>query len=167
MGNTVFEFLALTDSDIISYEESAPVFNETDDSIRKEKIILSSFHDEKLGSSVESLDVAIYINGKWQILDIEDMIDGYNEIPLGYVLGDNDYERVMVIIRRMSSMILDKEKFGVTSYVYFKMPDRYKNLETDKSLIGRLAKHQVFLDGSVEMLSRLSDLGISIPDVSI
>ena len=162
MSGTVFEFIDLTLDDIVSYEKNSPIFNATDDSIRKEKIILTSFHDEKLGSSVESLDVALYKDGKWCILDIEDMIDGYNEIPIGYVIGDNEYERVMVIIRRMSSMVLDKEKFGATSYVYFKMPDVYRHLENDKSLIGKLAKYRVVLDGSDEMFCKLNDMGIKV-----
>lgn len=146
---TEFEFKSLTDKDIESYVKDARVFNMSRESIEKEKIVLASFSDEKLGDSEEKLDIAIFLKNKgWKLLDIDDKIKSYNEIPLGYLLQDIDYDRVLVVIRRMSNMILDKSDGNVSMFIYCVVSPEFKGIENNPSLIGSLARHRIYLDGT-------------------
>ena len=83
-----FSFNEVSLSDIEKYANSSNVFNLSEDDILKEVITLASFHDENLGSSEEKLDLAIYNNKEWKLLDIEDKIGDNNQIPLSYLIKD-------------------------------------------------------------------------------
>jgi hypothetical protein len=143
-----FIFNKITEDEVEEYAESSNVFNLSEDDIMKEKVILASFSDEKFGSSEEKLDIAIFNNNAWHVIDIDEKIKGYNEIPLGYVLNGKDFSRVLVLVRRMSTFIVDRKKEGYHSYVFCKVPEKYKEVSKDKALFGLLAKNQVYLDGS-------------------
>ena len=143
-----FSFNEVSLSDIEKYANSSNVFNLSEDDILKEVITLASFHDENLGSSEEKLDLAIYNNKEWKLLDIEDKIGDNNQIPLSYLLKDISFSRVLVLIRRMSSMLLDRKQTGVSSYILCKVKDKYKDVHLDKALFGLLAKSHVYLDQS-------------------
>lgn len=147
-----FIFNKVTAEDLEKYSKEANVFNMSEEDIKKEKVILTSFDDEKLGSSKESLDVAVYNNGTWEWLDIADKIEGYNEIPIGYLLDDIEYTRVLVLIRRMSSMLLDVKKDGYNTYILCKIGKDFEgiDLDNDKSLLGLMAKSHIYLDESEE-----------------
>ena len=160
MDRAIFDFSRLTIENIETWERKSNIFNMTKDGISKEKVILSSFYDERLGESVERLDVAVSKDGKWEILDIDDKIEGYNEIPLGYVLENVSYDKVMVILRRLSSMIIDKEKSGVSTFIYYKVDDKYRDVVDNKTLLGKLASNKICLDDSDEMFDKLRKIGI-------
>lgn len=141
-----FVFNKVTNKEAEEYASKSNVFNLSEDDIMKEKIILASFSDERFGSSEEKLDVAVFANNEWNVIDIDEMVKGYNEIPLGYVLKDRQFSRVLVLVRRMSTFIVDRKKEGYHSYVFCKVPDKYKDVSKDKALFGLLAKNQVYLD---------------------
>lgn len=145
-----FVFNEITNEDIENYVSISNVFNLSEEDILKEKIELASFSDERLGASEEKLDVALFYNNSWNLLDIEDKIKDYNEIPLGYILDGEVFSRVLVLIRRMSTVLVDRKKGGFNSYILCKVPDKYKSVSQDKALFGLLAKNQVYLDGSEE-----------------
>ena len=145
-----FVFNKIGIGDVEEYASSSNVFNLSEEDILKEKIQITSFSDEKLGASEEKLDVAVFNDNQWSILDIEDKVKDYNEIPLGYLLEDRDFSRVLVLIRRMSTVLLDRKRDGYNSYVFCKVPEKYKNVSQDKALFGLLAKSHVYLDGSEE-----------------
>ena len=110
---------------------------------------------------MEKLDVAVYYNGEWSILDIDDKVRGYNEIPLGYLLQGVPYEKVLVILRIMSTMLTDKVKSSVITYMYYSVSEKYRDIQYNKALFGKLAKNRVCLDDSEEMHKSLRGLGIS------
>lgn len=154
--NTEFEFNKVTREDIDNYLKTSHVFNNVKETIEKERVALASFDDERLGSSMEKLDVAVCRNGVWEVLDIEDKISGYNEVPLGYLLSGLDYDGVLIILRKMSNMILDKCKSSITHYRYHVLSDAYKEVEEDLSLYGVLAKNHIALS-SPEAVSLQAD----------
>lgn len=147
---TDFVFDELQVRDVIEYANNAAIFNYTRDRIDKEKVTLVSFDDEKLGSSTEKLDLAVCDKfGYWSILDIEDDIKGYNEIPLGYVTKGIDYKFLLVVIRAMSNMVLDKVRDSVKAYMYCKVEDFLSGIE-DSIFQGTLAKDRICLNGTLE-----------------
>ena len=143
-----FVFNKVTENDIDKYVSNANVFNMSDEEIKREKVILSSFEDEKFGSSFEKLDIAVYNDGTWSWLDIDDKIEGYNEIPVGYLLEDIVYSRVLILVRRMSTMVLDTKRDGYNAYILCKMGKEFENvnLSEDRALLGLLAKSHIYLD---------------------
>ena len=151
-----FVFNKVTEDDLETYTKDANVFNMSEEDIKKEKVILTSFEDEKLGSSQETLDIAVYNDGKWSWLDIADKIAGYNEIHIGYVLEGIDYTRVLVLVRRMSSMILDTKHDGFSSYILCKIGKDFdlSSVSEDKALMGLLAKSHIFLDEDVDSVKQ-------------
>lgn len=155
----IFTFNPIQLEDILGYEKSSNVFNMSESDIEKERVLLASFDDEKLGSSIEKLDIAIKVGGQWELLDVEDKIKGYNEIPLGYVLKGVLYDEVMIILRRMSTMKLDRVSSGVTTYIYYKTCYA-DNLANNPSLLGRLASNKIRLDGSNESREMMKNIGI-------
>lgn len=155
----VFTFNPISLDDVVKYAEDCKVFNSLKEDIEKEKIMLASFSDEKLGSSMEKLDLAVFSNGEWKILDIDKKIEGYNEIPLGYLISSVNYDKVMVILRRMSTMVLDKVKEGISTYIYNAIPEKYRSLNGNASMIGMLAKNRISLDDSDEMYKRIEESG--------
>lgn len=142
-----FVFNKLTQKDIEKYADKAYVFNKERSGIMKEKVLLGSVSDDRFGSSEEKLDVAVRENGmNWELLDIEDKIKGYNEIPLGYVINDEDFDEVLVIIRRMSNFAFDEKNHSDTSYIYTVMNDEYKNLPMFPAVSGMLAANKIRLN---------------------
>ena len=159
--NTIFQFNPISVNFVKGLESSSNVFNITRCNLEKEKVLLAFFEDEKLGSSAERLDVAIGMNEEWSVLDIEDKVEGYNEIPLGYILSGAEYDKVMVILRRMSNMVLDKKKEGITHYIYNILPDIYEDLPN--KFYGFLASNKICIDGSEDMMSKVE----KIPDCKL
>lgn len=153
-----FTFNPISKEYVEELESSSNIFNMTKQDIEKEKVVLASFEDEKLGSAVEKLDLAVYLDGVWCLLDIDDKIEGYNEIPIGYLVKDVSYDRIMVILRRMSTMVLDKVKEGISTYIYSKVPDKYQDVQNDKRFMGFLAKNHIYLDGSDDMYEKVNNL---------
>lgn len=151
-----FVFNKVTEEDLDRYTKDANVFNMSEDDIKKEKIILTSFEDEKLGSSRETLDIAVYNDGEWSWIDIEDKIKDYNEIPVGYVLEGIDYTRVLVLVRRMSSMLLDTKRDGYSAYILCKVGKDFDvvSLNDDKALLGLLAKSHIYLDENIDSVKQ-------------
>lgn len=129
------------------------IFNITRSLLLKEKVELISFEDERLGSSKEILHIFIRKGGEeiWDSLDIKDKIEGYNEIPLGYILGDiDDYSDVMVYIQRESSVLLDRVSKGATVYSYHIVSDKYERLCSDMSIVGALASKSITLEDDID-----------------
>lgn len=151
----IFTFNKLTLDEIKELVDSSYIFNKTKESIDSEKITLVSFSDERLGSSVEKLDVAVFKDGEWEILDIDKKIEGYNEIPLSYLISSVTYDKVIVVIRRMSTMLLDTKKDGITSYILSVIPEKYRSIEDNPKLLGMLAKNRISLDDSEEMYHKI------------
>lgn len=159
---TEFKFAEVTQEQIKDFVNMSHVFNNTRGYIDSEKVILASFEDENLGDCVEKLDIAVYSHGEWILLDIEDKIREYNEIPLGYVLKDvkEDYTKVMVIIRRLSSMVLDTKREGVSAYIYNIIDDSLSSIEDEAYSIvyGILCRYNIALDMSDDMWGRIEKL---------
>jgi len=147
-----FIFNELTDDDIQYFVDKSKVFNVSLEEAKNEKITLLSMSDETLGASQEHLDIAIYNDNKWSILDIKDKVQDYNELPLGYLVSDKDFSRILIIVRRMSTLVLDTVKEGSNSYILCIVPDKYKGISKDKALFGLLAKNQVYLDEPEESI---------------
>lgn len=141
-----FIFNELKQEDLQSYIDKAYVFNMSEDDIIKEKVVITSFSDDSIGSAQEYLDVAVFFKNEWKILNILDKIDGYNEIPLGYLLENVEFDRVLVIIRRMSTVILDKSKESSSSIIYSKLNDDFIGIKGHPELIGKFAKYGIYLD---------------------
>lgn len=160
---TDFIFDSLDIKEVKNLAEKSSIFNYTRKRIDKEKVILISFDDEKLGSSMERLDFAVSDDFEnWEILDVEDRIKGYNEIPLGYVTDKMDYKYLLVIIRSMSNMIMDKVKSRITNYIYCVVDDKLSGIEDINPIQGLLAKNKIklignSLEGILENLSQLSE----------
>jgi hypothetical protein len=155
-----FIFNPITLEDIEELQSSSNIFNLTRDELEREKVILASFEDESLGSSKEHLDVAVFRDNSWRILDIESKIQNFNEIPIGYLIHDESCEKIMVIIRMMSSMLTDKVKSNIISYIYYIVPEKYSGISSNMSLFGNLAKNHICLDDSEETMKSLQKLGI-------
>lgn len=153
---TEFEFNKLTLDDIANYVEKSHVFNNMKETIEAEQIVLASFEDERLGSSQEKLDVAVCREGEWEILDTDKKIQGFTEIPLGYILYGVEYDKVLVILRKMSNMVLDRCKSSITYYMYHVLSDTYKEVEDNLPLYGILAKNRIPVD-SIDSLTKRID----------
>ena len=157
MSDSNFIFKRITKNDLIEYGKSSRVYNMTLEEIKSDKIFLTEFHDEMLGDSVEDLTVAIsksYHGNSWTKLNIREKIDGYNEIPLGYLLDGISFKRVLIIIRRMSNMILDRKIGNSSTSIYSLMDDKYKNLSKDRVLIGKLAQYRIFVHGNLNTVKK-------------
>lgn len=155
-----FIFSPLTQKDVEELDSSSNIFNMVREDVEHEKVILASYDDENLGSSVEHLDVAVYRDNQWHILDIESKMQDFNEIPLGYLIHDEECSKVMVIIRLMSSLLTDKVKSNIISYVYYIVPKKYGSIKDNKALFGNLAKNHICLDDSEQTAESLKKLGL-------
>lgn len=149
-----FVFNDLTDADVEKFAKEAYVFNRDKESIEKDKIILNSFSDEDLGDSVEKLDIAVKVGDKrWNLLKVNDKIEGYNEIPVGYLLSDTEYDKVLIIIRRMSNFLYDKSSTSSNSFIYSVVRDEYKDIVNHSDISGLLASKKIYLDKDFKELS--------------
>ena len=144
-----FVFDSLTLEDLIKYTSDSSVFNVTRDELRNTKIVLASFSDEKLGSAVERLDVAYKVGSKWSLVDMC-KAENYNEIPLEWLIGDiSSVSDCLVIIRRMSNMLLDKNKYSMSKYIYHVVDDKYKYITENPMIVGKLSRYGILVDGDV------------------
>ena len=139
--STEFMFNPISVEEVVKYVATSKVFNNVKESIEREKISLASFSDEAFGAAKEKLDVAVFHDGRWKVLEIDGLIEGFNEIPLGYVVGALEYDKVLIILRRMSTMMFDKNKEGISTYMYNVIEMKYKGLEENIALYGILAKN--------------------------
>lgn len=155
-----FIFNPLTIKDVEELESSSNIFNMSRVDMEKEKVTLASYEDESLGSSMENLDVAVYQDGEWHLLDIESKIQGYNEVPIGYLIDGYPCSKVMIIIRMMSSLLTDKVKSSTISYIYYIVPKKYGRVSENKALFGNLAKNHICLDDTEKTMESLKKLGI-------
>ena len=157
-----FIFDSLTLDDLIKYTSDSSVFNVTRDELKNTKIALASFSDEKLGSAVERLDVAYKVGSKWSLVDMCKAED-YNEIPLDWLIGDiSSVSDCLVIIRRMSNMLLDKNKYSMSKYIYHVVDDKYKYITENPMIVGKLSRYGILIDGGVEDI--ISNIEKSVKD---
>jgi len=145
-----FIFDSLTLGDLVKYVDTSKVFNITKGEFNQVKVYLASYEDEKLGSAVERLDVAYHIGNKWSLVDMT-KVEGFNEVPLSWLLSDvGDIDDCLVILRRMSNMVLDKNNYSLSTYIYHIVDDAYAFITSNALMNGKLARYGIMLDGSIE-----------------
>lgn len=145
-----FIFDSLTLDDLVKYVNTSKVFNITKGEFNQVKVYLASYEDEKLGSAVERLDVAYHVGNKWSLVDMN-KVDGFNEVPLSWLLSDvGDIDDCLVILRRMSNMVLDRSNASISTYIYHIVDDKYEFITSNALMNGKLARFGIKLDGSVE-----------------
>lgn len=157
-----FVFDSLTLDDLVKYTHDSNVFNVTRDDLKNTKITLASFSDEKLGSAIERLDVAYKVGSKWSLVDMC-KADDFNEVPLEWLIGDiSSVSDCLVIIRRMSNMLLDRNKYSMSKYIYHVVDDKYKYITENPMIVGKLSRYGVLIDGGVEDI--ISNIEKSVKD---
>lgn len=145
-----FIFDSLTLDDLVKYVNTSKVFNITKGEFNQVKVYLASYEDEKLGSADERLDVAYHVGNKWSLVDMN-KVDGFNEVPLSWLLSDvGDIDDCLVILRRMSNMVLDRSNASISTYIYHIVDDKYEFITSNALMNGKLARFGIKLDGSVE-----------------
>ena len=145
-----FVFDSLTLNDLVKYVDTSKVFNITKSEFNQVKVYLASYEDEKLGNAVERLDVACHIGNKWSLVDMS-KVEGFNEVPLSWLLSDvGDIDDCLVILRRMSNMVLDRNNSSLSTYIYHIVDDKYKFITSNALMNGKLARFGIKLDGSVD-----------------
>lgn len=145
-----FIFDSLTLDDLVKYVDTSKVFNITKGEFNQVKVYLASYEDEKLGSAVERLDVAYHIGNKWSLVDMT-KVEGFNEVPLSWLLSDvGDIDDCLVILRRMSNMVLDKNNSSLSTYIYHIVDDKYEFITSNALMNGKLARYGIMLDGSID-----------------
>lgn len=146
MGKSKFIFKKLTKDDIGKYIENARIFNMTKEDMLHEQIVLQSFDDDVLGSSREKMDIiALQKNSReWEILDLD--IDEFNLIPICSVLDIDKYEKLVIVIRKMSDMLMDKIQGRYDSYMYNIVDDKFNKLHEYPVLCGKLARYKIDLN---------------------
>lgn len=145
-----FVFKELSKDDLSEYEKSAKVFNVKKEDIERETISLVSFFDEKFGSSKENVCIATSFNGSDFEVVKKDFYSDYDYIELSDVLSGIKYDRVLIVIRRMSNMILDKVSSSVSCYIYSVIHKDFDKCVIPKNIIGILAKNVVYLSKNLE-----------------
>ena len=145
-----FVFDSLTLNDLVKYVDTSKVFNITKSEFNQVKVYLASYEDEKLGNAVERLDVACHIGNKWSLVDMS-KVEGFNEVPLSWLLSDvGDIDDCLVILRRMSNMVLDRNNASLSTYIYHIVDDKYEFITSNALMNGKLARFGIKLDGSVD-----------------
>ena len=145
-----FVFNSLTLNDLIKYVDTSKVFNITKSDFNQVKVYLASYEDEKLGNAVERLDVAYHIGNKWSLVDMS-KVEGFNEVPLSWLLSDvGDIDDCLVILRRMSNMVLDRNNASLSTYIYHIVDDKYGFITSNALMNGKLARFGIKLDGSID-----------------
>lgn len=159
-----FVFKELSKDDLLEYEKSAKVFNVKREDIENEEISLVSFFDDKFGSSKEDLCIAVSLNGSNFELVRKDFYSDYDYVKLLDVLDGVKYDRVLVIIRRMSNMIFDKVRSSVSCYIYSIINKDFENCVIPKNIVGVLAKNVVYLSKNIsetlEDISKREDISV-------
>lgn len=145
-----FIFDSLTLNDLVKYVDISKVFNITKGEFNRVKVYLASYEDEKLGNAVERLDVAYHVGNKWSLVDMS-KVEGFNEVPLSWLLSDvGDIDDCLVILRRMSNMVLDRNNASLSTYIYHIVDDKYGFITSNALMNGKLARFGIKLDGSVD-----------------
>lgn len=142
----IIQFSPIKQKELENYASSAYVFNTSRENILKEVIRTASFSDERLGSSDEDVTVAIATNkGKWRVLPLT---NHSGEIVLQDVLENKRFSKVLVIVRRMSSMVLDKVKSNFSCYILSSVHKDFAKIDIPKyaSIKGELAKNRIYLN---------------------
>lgn len=147
-----YRFDDLTSEVFRELEDTAFVFNLSKSDIEHEVVLLRSFADERIGASVETLDIAV--SGKrgsdWVSLDIADKLNTCSGKFLSYLLGNAEYSRVMLVFRSVSSVMFDKVHETVKPVIYSVATDYFSRVKDYPVINGRLAKYQVYLDKSFD-----------------
>lgn len=150
-----FIFDSLTIDDLVKYVDTSKVFNITKAEFNQAKVYLASYEDEKLGNAVERLDVAYHVGNKWSLVGMS-KVEGFNEVPLSWLLSDvGDIDDCLVILRRMSNMVLDKNNASLSTYIYHIVDDKYEFITSNALMSGKLARFGIKLDGSVDDVLRV------------
>lgn len=145
-----FIFDSLTLNDLVKYVDTSKVFNITKSEFNQVKVYLASYEDEKLGNAIERLDVAYHVGNKWSLVDMS-KVEGFNEVPLSWLLSDVDnIDDCLVILRRMSNMVLDKNNASLSTYIYHIVDDKYEFITSNALMNGKLARFGIKLDGSID-----------------
>lgn len=145
-----FIFDSLTLNDLVKYVDTSKVFNITKGEFNQAKVYLASYEDEKLGNAVERLDVAYHVGNKWSLVDMS-KVEGFNEVPLSWLLSDvGNIDDCLVILRRMSNMILDRNNASLSTYIYHIVDDKYGFITSNALMNGKLARFDIKLDGSID-----------------
>lgn len=145
-----FVFDSLTLNDLVRYVDTSKVFNITKGEFNQVKVYLASYEDERLGNAVERLDVAYHIGNKWSLVGMS-KVEGFNEVPLSWLLSDvGDIDDCLVILRRMSNMVLDKNNASLSTYIYHIVDNKYGFITSNALMNGKLARYGIKLDGSIE-----------------
>ena len=85
-------------------------------------------------------------------------VDGFNEVPLSWLLSDvGNIDDCLVILRRMSNMVLDKNNSSLSTYIYHIVDDKYGFITSNALMSGKLARYGIKLDGSVDDILQLID----------
>ena len=78
-------------------------------------------------------------------------VEGFNEVPLSWLLSDvGDIDDCLVILRRMSNMVLDKNNSSLSTYIYHIVDDAYEFVTSNALMNGKLARYGIRLDGSID-----------------
>lgn len=143
-----YKFDDLTREVFKSLEDIAFVFNLSKSDIEHEIVILKSFADERLGASIETVDVAVSDSrsGDWRPLDIADKLNDCSGKFLSYLLGNAKYSRVMLVYRSVSSVLFDKVRENVRPIIYSVATDYFSRVKDFPVINGRFAKYQIYLD---------------------
>ena len=79
--------------------------------------------------------------------------EDYNEVPLEWLICDIDsVSDCLVIIRRMSNMLLDKNKYSMSKYIYHVVDDKYKYITENPMIVGKLSRYGIVIDGDVDTI---------------
>lgn len=151
-------FNQISDDEIERYLSASNVFNIDYKSLMDTHIYLYSFEDERLGYSKEKLDVVLLKDGEYELLD-SSPFDDYTDIPLSFLLSNENFDSVLVVIRRMSNVILDTVSGNVTSYIYNVMPDKFSDIKNNNTLSVTLAKNKVYIntENTEEICDRITN----------
>ena len=161
---TDFAFNDISSVDLGRFVNNSKVFNTTRDKLGKEVIFTTFFEDDRLGSSIERVDIAVYNNGNWSLLDFDYVSKFLSDgsVSLSAILAGYSYDRVLVITRRMSNLIIDKVSFNEDSFILSIVSSGFEGVVNSGSLIGKLAKLRIYLNGTLDdVISSIKNCGLS------
>ena len=83
-------------------------------------------------------------------------------VSLSAILAGYSYDRVLVITRRMSNLIIDKVSFNEDSFILSIVSSGFEGVVNSGSLIGKLAKLRIYLNGTLDdVISSIKNCGLS------
>lgn len=157
----MIRFNDITKDELTKYNNKAFVFNMCLEEMKKINVIENKFTTEDLGESAEHIDIFIDLIDK-DITHIRDFLNMgsffiketdsdsgiYNVGGMVELLESNkiNFKGILVIVRAMSSFLLDRKDSSETCMYYSKCSKEiYDILENTPSLSGLLAKQKVRL----------------------